>query len=170
MSQGWIRSLCSQQQLWNGELVIRRDWNPFWNKALGISPAGVMLCSQAVCWLPVILAWHCPALRVVGAEAWHSWMSPFSSSPFLLRGEAPDPGSPGLWLGVSRPGGSQILTLEQTGTPGKAGLALWSSWSWIQPPVSPSSSWTGDFKSQLKSCSFEGNIFHPCCRSFLSSP
>ncbi|XP_063034654.1 pseudouridylate synthase RPUSD4, mitochondrial isoform X2 [Melospiza melodia melodia] len=33
------------------------------------------------------------------------------------RGEAPDPGSPGLWLGMPHPGGSQILTLEQTGAP-----------------------------------------------------
>lgn len=41
--------------------------------------------------------------------------------PLHLRSEAPDPGSSGLWAGVSNTGGSQILTLEQAGTPGKAG-------------------------------------------------
>lgn len=57
----------------------------------------------------------------MGAEAWHGWLSRFSSFPSLLRGEAPDPGSPGLWVGVPHPGGPQIFTLEQAGTPGKTG-------------------------------------------------
>ncbi|XP_077046135.1 pseudouridylate synthase RPUSD4, mitochondrial isoform X3 [Agelaius phoeniceus] len=40
-----------------------------------------------------------------------------AAAPAHHRGEAPDPGSPGLWLGMSHPGGSQILALEQTGAP-----------------------------------------------------
>ncbi|XP_042656555.1 mitochondrial RNA pseudouridine synthase RPUSD4 isoform X2 [Tyto alba] len=38
-------------------------------------------------------------------------------APAHHGGEAPDPGSSGLWLGVPHPGGSQIFTLEQAGTP-----------------------------------------------------
>ena len=56
----------------------------------------------------------------MGAEAWPGWLSRFFSFPSLLRGEASDPGSPGLWVGVPHPGGSQIFALEQAGTPGKA--------------------------------------------------
>ncbi|XP_051494487.1 pseudouridylate synthase RPUSD4, mitochondrial isoform X2 [Apus apus] len=40
-----------------------------------------------------------------------------AGAPAHHWGEAPDPGSPGLWFGVPHPGGSQVLALEQTGTP-----------------------------------------------------
>lgn len=62
----------------SGRGNLSLDMNP-WDKALGISPAGAMLCSRAVCRLPVISAWLCPALRVVGADGTAGCHLSFSS-------------------------------------------------------------------------------------------
>lgn len=62
---GAASALCAvSSSCGRGNLSLHKTLSRFWNKALGRSPAGVMLCCRAVCWLPVISAWLCPALRV----------------------------------------------------------------------------------------------------------
>lgn len=90
-----------------------------------MSHPGVMVRCWAALQLPMILAWDFPAPRVLGgSQGLALLVVTFLLFPSLLRGEAPDPGSPGVWVGVPHPGGSQIFALEQAGAPGKAGPVL----------------------------------------------